>query len=57
MPTEAQVDYMAWPRAAALAEAFWSPPDRRAWPDFRRRLPAHLRRLDARGVRYFTEPA
>jgi hexosaminidase len=54
--SEAQVDYMAYPRAAALAEVLWSPVSRRSWDDFSRRLPSHLRRLDVIGVKYFKEP-
>jgi hexosaminidase len=46
------VEYMTHPRLAGLAEALWSPKERRGWPDFRRRLDAHLRRLDAMGVNY-----
>jgi len=44
------VQYMTWPRAAALAEIAWSPAER-DWPDFRRRLAAHVKRLAAAGVR------
>ncbi|MDX2161564.1 MAG: beta-N-acetylhexosaminidase [bacterium] len=52
MPTEAQVEYMAYPRAAALAEALWTAPAERDYGDFAARLNAHLLRLDALGVRY-----
>jgi hexosaminidase len=50
--TPASVEYMAWPRALALAEVTWSPKDRRDWPDFVSRLPASLAWLDAWGVNY-----
>ncbi|MEW9555941.1 beta-N-acetylhexosaminidase [Nonomuraea sp. NPDC050783] len=45
------VDYMAFPRLAAFAETVWSPAGRDL-ADFRRRLAAHLPRLDALGVEY-----
>jgi hexosaminidase len=51
-PNYAQVQYMAFPRACAIAEATWSEPKRRDWTDFRRRLETHLERLAAGGVHY-----
>ena len=43
---------MAFPRACALAEAAWTPPERKDWPDFTARLNTHLRRLSALKVNY-----
>jgi hexosaminidase len=40
MRTEERVQWMAVPRAAALAELGWSPPERLDFPGFRRRLEA-----------------
>jgi hexosaminidase len=51
-PNYAQVQYMAFPRACAIAEATWSQPKRRDWCDFRHRLETHLERLAAEGVHY-----
>jgi hexosaminidase len=45
-----QVEYMAFPRLAALSEVFWSPKEARNWDDFSRRLEVHGRRLDALDV-------
>jgi hexosaminidase len=42
--TEARVAWMAFPRAAAVAEIGWSMPERRGWDGFHRRMQA----LDAR---------
>jgi hexosaminidase len=42
--TEERLAYMAFPRAAALAEVAWSEPDALDWPDFVGRLPAHFER-------------
>jgi len=50
--TPEHVDYMAYPRALALAELNWSPRSARDWPDFRERLPAGLARLGELGVNY-----
>ncbi|MFY1669759.1 beta-N-acetylhexosaminidase [Plantactinospora sp. WMMB334] len=46
------VDYLAFPRLAAFAEAVWSPPGPEHRDGFEERLAAHLRRLDALGVEY-----
>ena len=46
------VEYMAFPRAAALAEALWTAPERKSFADFSARLTPHLRRLDALDVNY-----
>ncbi|MFN7986134.1 MAG: beta-N-acetylhexosaminidase [Thermoanaerobaculia bacterium] len=52
MATPEAVQYMAWPRLAALAEVVWSPREARDLADFRARLAPHLARLDALGVSY-----
>lgn len=45
-----ELDYAAWPRLCALAEALWSPPEGRSWEEFQPRLREHCRGLKARGV-------
>lgn len=45
-----KVEYMAWPRAAALAEVTWSPENKRNWTLFWRRLQTHFKRLDVLDV-------
>jgi hexosaminidase len=52
LKTPAAVEYMAWPRALALAEVTWSARPRRDWDDFVRRLPTSLAWLRAWGVEY-----
>jgi hexosaminidase len=52
MPTTEQVEYMAYPRALALAEIAWSPREARDWASFSARLPAGQRYLDVLRVRY-----
>jgi hexosaminidase len=49
--TEQRVEWMALPRAAALAEVAWSPQLRR-WPDFARRLPQMFARYRMLGINY-----
>ena len=52
VPTPKQAEYMLYPRLSALAEVVWSPKAARDVTDFRARLVAHLRRLDALDVNY-----
>ncbi|WP_330451291.1 MULTISPECIES: beta-N-acetylhexosaminidase [unclassified Streptomyces] len=51
MDSPRTVDYYAFPRLCAIAEALWSNADR-DFEDFQERLRTHLRRLDALGVEY-----
>jgi hexosaminidase len=51
MQTEQRVDWMALPRAAALAEVGWSPRQRN-WPDFLKRLAPMFVRYRAFGINY-----
>ncbi len=50
--TEERAAYMTYPRAAALAELAWSPPQRLDWGDFRRRLRVQFQRYRALGLPY-----
>jgi hexosaminidase len=52
MESARRVDYMAYPRLCAIAEALWSPASARDFDDFSARLEPHLARLDALGVNY-----
>ncbi|MET0499172.1 MAG: family 20 glycosylhydrolase [Steroidobacteraceae bacterium] len=54
MRLEERVEYMAFPRAAALAEVAWSPASRIDWADFQKRLPAQKRRYALTGTAYAT---
>jgi hexosaminidase len=53
-PTAADLDRIAYPRLCALAERAWTGPT--SWTDFTGRLSAHIRRLDALGVRRHPTP-
>lgn len=48
------VEYMVYPRALALAEAVWSPEEKKEKEDFKRRVQSHLRLLLQKGVNAFT---
>ena len=50
--TDADAAYMTWPRAAALAEAAWSPASKVDWDSFEERLAAEFTRLRALGIHY-----
>ena len=52
IPDPRQVEYMAFPRLAALAEVLWTPRDQKDYPDFLARLAPHLRRLAILDVNY-----
>ncbi|HLT91998.1 MAG TPA: family 20 glycosylhydrolase [Woeseiaceae bacterium] len=52
--TEERLAWMAFPRAAALAEVAWSPPERLDWHSFVRRLPAQFERYRALGLPFAT---
>jgi hexosaminidase len=52
VPTPKHVQYMTAPRIAALSEALWSPPEKRAWPDFTRRLTRQLERYQQADINY-----
>ena len=47
-----KVEYMAFPRLTALAEAAWTPVARKSYDDYLRRLATHFVRLDALDVNY-----
>ena len=52
IPDERQLDYMAFPRALALAEVLWTGPGSCEFEDFKNRLPRLLRRLERLGVNF-----
>ncbi|MGW8481777.1 family 20 glycosylhydrolase [Microbacterium sp. NPDC055903] len=52
LATRDAVDYAMFPRLSAIAERLWVDAAPAPWEGFARRLPVHLRRLAAAGVRY-----
>jgi hexosaminidase len=47
-----QAQYMTWPRGLAVAEALWSPKEKRNWNDFVGRVEKHFERFDAAQIKY-----
>lgn len=50
------IEFLAFPRMAAVAELAWSPADATDWSDFRRRLARHGLRWTALGVNFYRSP-
>lgn len=46
--------YMAWPRAFAVAESIWSPKSKKDWNDFIGRVEKHFERYDVAETKYAT---
>ena len=46
MPTSERVEYMAFPRVAAIAEVAWSSKKNRNWDSFRNRMPTQFKRYE-----------
>ncbi len=52
MKTPGKVEYMIFPRMAALAEVLWTPKEKKNWMDFERRIPGIFERLDKQKTNY-----
>ena len=52
MPNAKHVEYMIWPRLAAMAEVLWTPKERKDFEDFQKRNAVDLQRLEAQDVNY-----
>ncbi len=52
MPNMNHVEYMAFPRACALAELVWLPREQKNYEDFLNRMNVQEKRFDAAGVNY-----
>jgi hexosaminidase len=50
IPNFRHVEWMAYPRACALAEVAWSPAEGKNYDDFLKRMQVHMKRLEAMGV-------
>jgi hexosaminidase len=53
--TEERVEYMTFPRAAALAEVGWSAPERLGWDGFLARLPDQMNRYKMLGIHAYSD--
>ncbi|NUR00780.1 MAG: family 20 glycosylhydrolase [Streptomyces sp.] len=54
--TDADIDYMVFPRLAGAAELGWSPASTHDWDAFKVRLAAQAPRWDALGIGYYRSP-
>lgn len=52
MPSKTQVEYMAYPRALALSEIYWSPKEKKEWKSFVNRVEDHFERFDEAEMNY-----
>jgi hexosaminidase len=52
MATPAQVEYMIFPRIAALSEIAWTSPSNKNWQGFQQRLDNLVKHYDNRGINY-----
>ena len=52
IPNFRHLEYMAYPRAQALAEVYWSPKKMRNWDDFTARLEKEFEYMDAADIKY-----
>jgi N-acetyl-beta-hexosaminidase len=55
--TEERVEYMTFPRAAAVAEVGWSAAGSLNWDDFLQRLPAQIHRYERLGIEPYVAAA
>ncbi len=53
--TMKEIEYMAFPRLIGIAELAWSPKGQR-WEEYRQRLAAHGKRMEAMGINFFRSP-
>ncbi len=56
LATLRDVEFMAFPQLAGVAEVAWSAPEHRGWDGYRLRLAAHGPRWTALGVNFFRAP-
>ena len=52
MGNEKKVEYMIFPRMAALSEVLWSPKENSNWENFEKRLPEQMKRYEMWGANY-----
>jgi hexosaminidase len=54
--TMSDIEYMAWPRMAGIAEIGWTPQNERAWSTYSTRLAAQAPRWTEMGVNFYRSP-
>jgi hexosaminidase len=51
-----EIEYMVFPRLAAIAEVAWSPKTRRDWDSFSQRVNVHGKTWDDMGINFYKSP-
>lgn len=54
--TRADIDYLVFPRLAALSEVAWSPKVNRSWESFKIRVANHGKRWENQGIGFYKSP-
>jgi len=54
--SRADIEYMAFPRLAALAEVAWSSNERKNWEGFQKRIAQQGKRWDINGIGFYRSP-
>lgn len=52
IPLPKHVEYITFPRSAALAEALWSPKGKKNWQQFQQRIDEHTAYMDKHNIQY-----
>ncbi len=52
----ADIEYMVFPRLAAIAEVAWSPTERRSWEKFKERVAIQGKRWDINNIGFYRSP-
>ena len=52
----ADIEYMVFPRLAAIAEVAWTPAAKREWAGFERRIAVQGKRWDINGIQFYRSP-
>lgn len=55
MPNEQRLDYMLFPRIAALAEAAWTVAERKNFDVFKQKLKTHFVLYKQAGINYYNK--
>ncbi|EAZ82778.1 beta-N-acetylhexosaminidase [Algoriphagus machipongonensis] len=54
--TREDLNYMVFPRIAAIAEIAWTPSEKREWSDFQKRIAVQGKRWDINGIGLYKSP-
>lgn len=52
LPTAEKIEYVVFPRIAALSEVVWSPLEAKNWARFKEKIPLQLQRYDGLSINY-----